>query len=179
MQTAQELSLGGKQIPATRWRLPLLLSILIGSVLMLFNATRAESNSVPAWHNADVDTALELLGHSPEEAVRLQRLTAYNPVPRQTDSDPETSSCGPTRPDQLALSRDLFFDPNGSKHLCGAKVRVLIVNPQTDTVEQVEERIVWDTMHRRYEATGDIFLNTTDESLAYEFGVKAGVVVFF
>ena len=129
------------------------------------------------WENAEVESALASLGYSLEQAIRLNRLTAYNPVARQTDADPMVSSCGPNRPDQLALSRDLFFDTEGRKHLCGAKVMLFVVDPDTNLVEGVQERVVWDTMHSRYEDTGDVYLDTQDEREAYEWGVKRGVVV--
>mgnify|MGYP000170553376 CR=1 FL=1 len=157
---------------------------LLGLVLLLgIGATYAPMLSVSAtpqlvWQGADVETALTSLGYSSETALRLERLTAYNPVSWQTDDDPDTASCGPIRPDGLALSRDLFFDATGHKHLCGAKVMLLVINPDTDKVEALEERVIWDTMHTRYEDTGDVFLDTLDEALAFDFGVKQGVVVF-
>ena len=169
---------GGNLKPAPVWRTSLALLSLMGLGLLMAPGMTRASGGGASWQNADVDTALSALGYSLEEAIRLHRLTAYNPVARQTDHHPDLSSCGPNRPDQLALSRDLFFNEEGRKHLCGAKVMLLVVDPQTSTVESVQERVVWDTMHRRYEETGDVYLDTKDESVAYEFGVKQGVIVF-
>lgn len=157
---------------------------LLGLVLFLgLGATHAPVASdlttpQPLWQGADAETALSALGYNADTALKLERLTAYNPVSWQTDDDPDTASCGPTRPDGLALSRDLFFDATGHKHLCGAKVMLLVIDPATNKVEALEERVVWDTMHTRYEDTGDVFLDTLDEALAFEFGVKQGMVVF-
>lgn len=158
---------------------------LIGlGLFWALGATHAPTVALPGvsteslWKGADVDTALASLGYEADSALRLERLTAYNPLTWQTDDDPETASCGPIRRDGLALSRDLFFDATGHKHLCGAKVMLLVINPDTNTVEALEERVVWDTMHSRYEDTGDLFLDTPDETLAFDFGVKQGAVVF-
>lgn len=109
-------------------------------------------------------------------AIPLRRVTAYNPLPSQTDADPHTSSCGPNRPDQIALSRDLFFDANGRKHLCGAKVKVIIYAPD-GSVEDVMTRVVWDTMASRFTNTADIYLDHTDVEEALVWGVKRGALL--
>lgn len=111
----------------------------------------------------------------PKPAIKeipLIRISAYNPVPRQTDGDPGVSSCGPNLERQIAVSRDLFFDEYGNKHLCGALVTVV-----TDRGEEFEEYIIWDTMHPRYTNTADILLPTEDESIAFAFGVTRGQLI--
>lgn len=105
--------------------------------------------------------------------VVLDRISAYNPVPRQTQGDHNVSSCGANRPNQIAVSRDLFFDSNGRKHLCGKTVTVY-----TDRGEVFDQYVVWDTMSPRYTKTVDILFPTTDESVAYDFGVTTGKLVF-
>lgn len=102
----------------------------------------------------------------------IQRISAYNPVPRQTDDDPNISSCGPNKPNQIAVSRDLFFDENGRKHLCGKAVTIM-----TDRGEVFEDYIIWDTMNPRYSNTVDIMIPSEDESLAFSFGITTGVMI--
>lgn len=103
------------------------------------------------------------------EVIPLVRVSAYNPVPRQTWGDPSVSSCGPNLERQIAVSRDLFFDANGNKHLCGTVVTVV-----TDRGEEFSEYVIWDTMHPRYTNTADILLPTEDESVAFAFGITRG-----
>jgi hypothetical protein len=104
--------------------------------------------------------------------IPIQRISAYNPVPRQTDDDPNVSSCGPNRPNQIAVSRDMFFDDNGRKHLCGKIVTIF-----TDRGEVFRNYVIWDTMNPRYNNTIDIMIPSEDESLAFSFGVTSGVMV--
>lgn len=130
---------------------------------------------VDGWRGMAVEAALEYLGHRPENAIFLERLTAYNGVPQQTDSDPKTASCGRNRADGLALSQDLFFDAAGSKHLCGTKVRVLVIDPETETVEALQTRTVWDTMSPDYSNTGDLFFKS--QRAARDWGVKRAAIV--
>ena len=137
----------------------------------------ANSSQAVSLADKSVPAALELLGVEPDDTLPLERLTAYHAVPGQTDATPATASCGKSRPDQLALSRDYFFDSAGEKHLCGAEVMVLIIDPVTYTVLSAQERVVWDTMDERYEKTGDLLVRA-DRVDAEEWGVKEGVVVF-
>jgi len=123
----------------------------------------------------DLEAALASFGHAYDEAIHLERLTAYNAVVEQTDEDPKTASCGRNRADGLALSQDLFFDAEGSKHLCGTKVRVLIIDPETERVEQVQTRTVWDTMSPDYTNTGDLFFKS--KQAAQNWGVKQAAIV--
>lgn len=104
--------------------------------------------------------------------VPLYRVSAYNPVPRQTDGDPTISSCGPNRERQIAVSRDLFFDENGRKHLCGVVATVV-----TNRGEVFEDYVIWDTMNPRYTNTADILFPTLDESVAYAFGITQGTLL--
>lgn len=123
-----------------------------------------------------VDEELARLGVDDLPRVVLGRVSAYNPVPRQTDGDPNVSSCGPNLPNQIAVSRDLFFD-NGRKHLCGARAVLVSTDPRTGAVVDVRETVVFDTMNARYTLTADVYLDTTDESLAFAWGVRRGVLV--
>lgn len=104
--------------------------------------------------------------------IPLVRISAYNPVPRQTDGDPNISSCGPNLERQIAVSRDLFFDEYGTKHLCGTPVTVI-----TDRGETFENYVIWDTMNPRYTNTADILIPTPDESAAFAFGVTPGILI--
>lgn len=106
-------------------------------------------------------------------SISIERISAYNPVPRQTDSDPHISSCGPNLERQIAVSRDLFFDDNGRKHLCGKTVTVI-----TDRGEVFEDYVIWDTMSSRYEKTVDIMIPNNNEVEAFTFGITTGTLVF-
>lgn len=100
--------------------------------------------------------------------VELGRVTAYNAVPEQTTADPTMSSCGPTFPGQIALSRDLFFDEHGNKHLCGAEAVIVLDSGVVIT------GIVNDTMAARWRLSADILMDSEPDALA--FGVQAGVL---
>jgi hypothetical protein len=128
-----------------------------------FNIQGLVEQKIPAQKNTEQE--------KPNE-IPIQRISAYNPVPRQTDGDPSISSCGPNKPNQIAVSRDMFFDENGRKHLCGTIVTVF-----TERGEVFENYVIWDTMNSRYSNTVDIMIPSTDESLAFSFGVTSGVMV--
>jgi hypothetical protein len=104
--------------------------------------------------------------------IPLNRVSAYNPVPRQTWGDPNVSSCGPNLERQIAVSRDLFFDEYGNKYLCGTVVTLI-----TERGEVFDNYVIWDTMHPRYTNTADILIPTPDESLAFAFGVSRGTLI--
>lgn len=106
------------------------------------------------------------------EEIPIQRVSAYNPVPRQTWGDPNVSSCGPNQARQIAVSRDLFFDENGEKHLCGTLVTII-----TYRGEVFENYVIWDTMHPRFENTVDIMIPNTNEAEAFAFGITTGVMI--
>jgi hypothetical protein len=108
-----------------------------------------------------------------EDTLELTRITAYNPVDWQTWGDPNVSSCGPNQEKQIALSRDLFFDENGRKHLCGKRITII-----TDRGEIFENYVIWDTMNPRFINTADIMFPEKDPSNALEFGVTAGIIIF-
>lgn len=112
-------------------------------------------------------------GVHPNQVTRLDRLTAYNPVPSQTDRDPSTASCGPLRPDTLALSQDLFLDHAGRKGLCGKKALV-VATDQHGHVVSVEVKTIWDAMNRRYLRSADILIPTPNPKQALAWGVKRG-----
>lgn len=133
-------------------------------------------------HTPEVDNpteiplpALDIRIKEPEvgfvDKIPLSRISAYNPVPRQTWGDPNVSSCGPNLERQIAVSRDLFFDEYGNKHLCGTIVTVI-----TDRGEEFAEYVIWDTMHPRYTNTADILLPTEDEFVAFAFGITTGML---
>lgn len=107
------------------------------------------------------------------ETLEVSRVTAYNPVWWQTWGDPNVSSCGPNLERQIAVSRDLFFDEYGRKHLCGTVVTVV-----TDRGEVFEDYVIWDTMNARFSNTVDIMFNDTNPHEARVFGVTTGVIIF-
>lgn len=127
----------------------------------------AASLAITAAAGTDSDATLEeqdkgalLLDH---RVFYLHRVTAYNAVPWQTSSDPEISACGPTRPDQIALSQDLFFRKNGGNR-CGERVEIVLSSGK------VIHGVVWDTMNARYKMAADILMDSVHE--AVQFGVK-------
>lgn len=101
-----------------------------------------------------------MLGH---KLIYLHRVSAYNAVSWQTNSDPAMSACGPTRPNQVALSPDLFFRSNGSNR-CGEHVEILLGSGQ------VVRGVVWDVMNPRYHMAADILMSTVQQAL--NFGVQ-------
>lgn len=136
---------------------------------------RMKREIVPVRYGS-LDDVLEDLSLHGSEVVRLQRITAYNPVPWQTDASPDISSCGPNLDNQIALSQDLFLY-NGVKHLCGQEVVLVSTDPRTGEVVDVLETVVWDTMNERYTLTADVFMNTTDESGAFAWGSRRGYLI--
>ena len=143
---------------------------------LTYDAPRGTKVAEPnTWRGQELETALQSFGYELEDATQLERLSAYNGVISQTDETPTVASCGEARADGLALSRDLFFDAAGDKHLCGAKVRVLIIDPETEKVEAVETRTVWDTMDERFTKTGDLYFRS--RKAAQEWGVKKAAIV--
>jgi len=111
-------------------------------VVALLYAPEPEGEPLPPLRPIPIPTvSVRLL-----EVVRLGRVTYYNAVPEQTDSDPLTSACGPNLERQVALSRDLFR----THYDCGTMVRVWIEDGY------LGEFTVWDTMHPRFENTLDI-----------------------
>ena len=121
-----------------------------------------------------VEVEVERVVHlsHPLTAIRLERVSAYNAVPRQTDDDPSTASCGTTIPGTVALSRDLFFDSDGHKFRCGQVVSIL-----TDRGELFSNLTVWDTTHSRFSLTADILWPNNNEGEAYEFGITGGWLI--
>ncbi|MDD2749887.1 MULTISPECIES: hypothetical protein [Acidithiobacillus] len=93
----------------------------------------------------------------------LRRVTAYNALPSQTNSNPGMSACGPTRPDQIALSPDLFFRSNGSNR-CGEKINIVLSSGK------IIHGIVWDTMNPRYHMAADILMGSVQQAM--DFGVR-------
>lgn len=96
----------------------------------------------------------------------LHRVSAYNAVVNQTDSNPNESACGPTLPhNQIALSQNLFFTPNGGNR-CGEHMNIRLANGQ------IVHGIVWDTMNARYYNAADILMNGHREAI--DFGIQSG-----
>ena len=165
----------------------LLFGVLLGLLVPLYGFLSSEADTmreipvpVPTLTVAPpldlVEAELAQRGLADAEIVELERVTAYNPVPRQTWGDPNVSSCGPNLDNQIALSRDLFFDA-GVKHLCGQAVLLISIDPVTDEIVDVRETVVYDTMHPRFTLSADVFIPSTDEREAFAWGVRRGVLV--
>lgn len=106
-----------------------------------------------------------------KDHLTFSRVTAYNAVPEQTDGDPSMSSCGPTVPGQIAVSRDLLFDHEGRKHMCG-RTGTLV----TEDGRRFEGVVINDTMAARFTNTADILMDDYHEAVA--FGVQQGYFIF-
>ena len=98
------------------------------------------------------------------------RITAYTAHASQTDSNPMVASCGPNKPNMIAVSRDYFYR-KGRKWLCGATAYII-----TDDGQVYGPFIVYDTMNSRYYKTVDIYMGK-DIERAFEWGVKSGKVI--
>lgn len=107
-------------------------------------------------------TLTALAAEAQAASYSLQRISHYNAVRAQTDRTPKMSACGPTRPGQIALSRDLLRQVG-----CGARVRVTIGG-------QSQVYVVNDTMNRRYHRTADILVSRV--STARKLGVARGTL---
>ncbi|MFA7495261.1 MAG: hypothetical protein WCY67_02990 [Acidithiobacillus sp.] len=99
----------------------------------------------------------------------LQRVTAYNAVSSQTNNNPGISACGPTRPDQIALSQDLFMRKNGGNR-CGEKIDIILSSGK------IIRGVVWDTMNPRYHMAADILMFNAHQAMS--FGVKTAHLRF-
>lgn len=105
-----------------------------------------------------------------KEVQWLGRISAYNAVPSQTEGNPNVSSCGPNQPSQVAVSRDLFFDENGTKHLCGTTGTIVTYRGEIFDV------VIWDTMNPRFTESADILMTSIDS--ARQFGITSGFLIF-
>lgn len=99
----------------------------------------------------------------------LTRVTAYNAVSSQTNSNPQMSACGFTRPDQIALSQDLFMRKKGGNR-CGEEIDIILRSGK------VIHGVVWDTMNPRYHMAADILMVSAHEAI--NFGVKTAHLRF-
>lgn len=108
-----------------------------------------------------------------KEFSEMTRITAYNPVPWQTDSDPHIASCGPNVQKQVAVSRDLFFNEHGEKHLCGEKITVV-----TTDGHEFDDYVINDTLNARFTNTVDVMLPEDKQLEARRFGVKEGYILW-
>jgi hypothetical protein len=104
-----------------------------------------------------------------QKVFYLRRLTAYNALPDQTSSDPDIAACGPNRPNQIALSQDLFFLKNGSNR-CGEHIDIILHSGR------VIHGVVWDTMNSRYHMAADILMGSVQRAM--DFGVKQAKLRF-
>lgn len=114
----------------------------------------------------------------PDTLWEIDRLTAYNAVPDQTDDDPDIASCGPianARLPILAVSRERFLAPDGSKPHCGREAVIIAWDASGQVVLQ-ERRLIYDTMNERYERTADLHLPGDDPTEANQWGVKQGLI---
>ena len=98
-------------------------------------------------------------------APRAVTLTAYSAHAGQTDSSPSVSACGPNRPQQIAVSRELFR----RVYKCGDWVRVY--RPDT---KRWHRYVVWDTMNARHRARADLMMPTQRAAIA--FGRRQGLI---
>lgn len=145
--------------------------VLCGLVLfLLMSFTRVSQLPPIPWVDLAITPSVVLLDSV--EVVPLNRISVYNPVPRQTDGDPYTSSCGPNKENQIAVSRDLFFNAAGRKHLCGVRATVV-----TKEGKVYHNYVVWDTLNPRYSNTADIMLPHTNEELAMQIGITEGTLI--
>lgn len=145
------------------------LGLMMVSIIASFGARDALVE--PEVVEVEVERVVHL--SHPLTAIRLERVSAYNAVPRQTDDDPSTASCGTTIPGTVALSQDLFFREDGHKYRCGQRVTIL-----TDRGEVFPNLVVWDTMSPRYSLTADVLWPNNNEDEAFEFGISEGWLVF-
>ncbi len=104
-----------------------------------------------------------------QKVFYLRRLTAYNALPDQTSSDPDIAACGPNRPNQIALSQDLFFLKNGGNR-CGEHIDIILHSGR------VIHGVVWDTMNSRYHMAADILMGSVQRAM--NFGVKQAKLRF-
>jgi hypothetical protein len=129
---------------------------------------------------------LTLLVTSTAAALDLNRVSAYNLSPSQTDARPLEGACGTNLAQQaswarargvtlVAVSRDLFYRPSGSRR-CGARATLKLRSGQTLNV------MVVDTMAARYSRSVDILMHLgqtpTLRAVSYrralDFGVQRG-----
>ena len=117
-----------------------------------------------------VDLSIEAT-YSLWEAIELDRITAYNAVEAQTDSDPHISSCGTNIPKQVAVSQDILFQTGNKRDMCGREVAIVLEDGT------IVYGVVWDTMNARYKKTADILVDNHQEAL--EWGVKKGLLIMY
>lgn len=136
-------------------RTSMTMSVRAALSLSLFACSALLAHATWAPAPAGSATPLTLPRPTPSVDVRphvtLDRVTYYNAVPGQTDSDPFTSACGPNRPNQVAVSRDLF---RSTLH-CGDVVEVWLAEGY------MGRYVVWDTMAPRFTNTLDVLTETS------------------
>lgn len=104
-----------------------------------------------------------------QKVAYLHRVTAYNAVPWQTSNHPGISACGPNLPNQIALSQNLFFKPNGGNR-CGQEVIIRLADGQ------MIHGIVWDTMNAEWSNAADVLTNGVNKAVS--FGDHQGQLIF-
>lgn len=80
-----------------------------------------------------------------------------------------TAACGPNIPNQIALSQNLFFKPNGGNR-CGQEIIIRLSDGQ------VIHGTVWDTMNAEWRNSADVLTNGV--SRAIDFGDHQGQLIF-
>ncbi|MHB8211173.1 MAG: hypothetical protein ACYDDP_07505 [Acidithiobacillus sp.] len=133
----------------------------------LENAADSQS-SIPSGESAQSERSDGALLMQ-QKVFYLRRLTAYNALPDQTNSDPDIAACGPNRPNQIALSQDLFFLKNGGNR-CGEHIDIILHSGR------VIHGVVWDTMNSRYHMAADILMGSVQRAM--DFGVKQAKLRF-
>ncbi|HUX18988.1 MAG TPA: hypothetical protein VMV63_07350 [Acidithiobacillus sp.] len=133
----------------------------------LENAVDSQS-SIPSGESAQSERSDGALLMQ-QKVFYLRRLTAYNALPDQTSSDPDIAACGPNRPNQIALSQDLFFLKNGGNR-CGEHIDIILHSGR------VIHGVVWDTMNSRYHMAADILMGSVQRAM--DFGVKQAKLRF-
>lgn len=104
-------------------------------------------------------------------AVRIDRVSFYQAVPEQTDSDPNTAACGGNLGPwiQIAVSRDLL-----PLFPCGSLVRLQLDRPVAGI--QWLDAVVYDTMNPRFRNTVDILVDVREP--ANRYGITSGTLYY-
>jgi hypothetical protein len=85
----------------------------------------------------------------PQNRIPFRSIGWYHASLGDTEATAEVSACGPTLPNQIAVSRDWLY----SELPCGTKVRVSL-----EDIGSIGEFIVWDTMVESRYHEADVLL---------------------
>lgn len=130
------------------------------------NTTNTPSASGDGSAQPDRSDGALLIRH---KMFYLRRVTAYNALPGQTSGNPDIAACGANRPNQVALSQDLFFLKDGGNR-CGERIDIVLRSGR------VIHGVVWDTMNSRYHMAADILMGSVQRAM--DFGVKQAKLRF-